>query len=803
MNHRTASIAVCLAIGISGHAQLVINEVCSRNSTVWQAPDGGHPDWVEVMNAGPEEVHLEDFFLSDSPSNPTKWRFPAAELEPGELLVVHSSGTGSNGFPFSIDGEGETIVLADGSGNIQQLLSVPPLQPDHSYGAGPTSGSGPYWFADPTPGSPNSTTPYLGYAPEPTFSRAPGFVEAGSFITATASTGIVRWSWNGREPSGASPVAGVPISIDSTMIFLARTYADQLLPSPVVSATYIRGQPGNFPVVSLAVDPDSMFHEEFGMYMPGPNADPEWPHYGANYWQDRSLPAHVEFYEVDGVRYLDQQVDVQIHGGRRSRTNAQRPLRLTARSKYGSDVMQHRFFPERPDVDKFHTLVLRNSGGDFCLSNFRDGLFHQLSLHNHLDIDELAFRPAVAYVNGSYWGIVEIRERIDEEHLHFNYGADMDSVLMMEEENISMQGDTVHFWNLREFVRTHDLDQPGNWAFVDSLLDVKSAKDYFALEMQAGNVDWPSNNLKYWKPSVTEGKWRYILYDLDATMVLYGWIPEDLNMFYWTFTHRAGFVHSELFRGLMTNREFKRTFLNRLADLMNTALSPARFQAEVDGITSVYAGEIERHFQRWGCWFPFYEDHAFNIIPHFAQYRDSYMRQHAMAEYGFPNAPLLEFDVFPPTAGDLLINTITPSLPFAGYYFNGNAIDVTAEPTEGYVFDHWGYSEDHTTSTELHWKRSFHSDGTVTAYFRSTTSELQVFPNPATDELSIGFESKTPSTARITVSDPAGRSLQALTLGTRSGVNKAVLDLSTVQRGVLFISIDVDGERSTTKVLKL
>ncbi len=802
MYPRSTSLAFSLALGSTINAQLIINEVCSRNSTVWEAPDGGHPDWIEVMNTGVEELQLDGFFLSDSPSNPTKWRFPSVELEPGDLLVFFSSGATAEGFPFSIDGEGETIVLADGSGNIVQVLPVPRLEPDHSYGAGST-GSGLYWFAEPTPGAPNTATAYSGYAPPPTFSLAPGFVPAGSVVTASSTDGTVRWTWNGREPTESSPSAEMPVGIDSTMMFLARTYIDQHLPSPVSSATYIRDDHGTLPVVTLAVDPDSMFHEEFGMYMPGPNADPEWPHYGANYWAERSLPAYVEFYEVDGTRYVQQKVDVQIHGGRRSRTNAQRPLRLTARSKYGSEVMRHRFFPERPEVDKFHTLILRNSGGDFCLSNFRDGLFHQLSLHNGLDIDELAFRPAAAYVNGSYWGIVEIRERIDEEHLHYNYGADLDSVLMMEEENISMQGDTVHFWNLREFVRTHDMDQPENWAHVDSLLDIKSAKDYFALEMQAGNVDWPSNNLKYWKPSVTEGKWRYILYDLDATMVLYGWIPEDLDMFYWTFTHRAGFVHSELFRGLMTNREFKRTFLNRLADLMNTALSPARFQAEIDNITNTYAGDIERHFERWDCWFQFYQDHAFSIIPHFARYRDSYMRQHAMAQYGFPNAPLLEFDVFPPAAGDVLVNTIAPELPFSGYYFNGNPIDITAQPSEGYVFDHWAYTEDDTTSTELHWKRSFHSDGKVTAYFRSGSSALQVFPNPAADELSLGFESDSPGTALVTVSDPAGRVLRTLTLGTRSGVNKVVLDLSTVQRGVLFISVAVNGERRTTKVLKL
>ena len=278
-----------------------------------------------------------------------------------------------------------------------------------------------------------------------------------------------------------------------------------------------------------------MFNEDLGLYMMGPNADPEYPHYGANFWSERSLPVRMEFFEPDGTRGIVQQVDVKIHGGRRSRNNPQRPLRLTAKGKYGKDVMHYPFFPERPDAQDFNTLILRNAGGDFCLANFRDALFHEISLHNDLDIDELAFRPAACYINGEYWGLIEIRERIDVEHLHYNYGADLDSVLFMEEENWSVQGDTIHFWNLMQFIYTQDLNDPANWAHVDSLLDIHSCKDYFALEMQAGNVDWPSNNLKYWKPSVTQGKWRYVMYDLDATMQLYGWIPEDLDMFYWVF----------------------------------------------------------------------------------------------------------------------------------------------------------------------------------------------------------------------------------------------------------------------------
>lgn len=157
-------------------------------------------------------------------------------------------------------------------------------------------------------------------------------------------------------------------------------------------------------------------------------------------------------------------------------------------------------FPELPGVSDYKRLILRNAGGDFCLANFRDGLFHQIAQHNGLDIDALGFRPAECYINGRYWGLVEIRERIDADHLHYNYGADRGDLLLMEEENWSIQGDTAYSRALREFIRTEDMSDDANWQHVESQLDLHSLTDYFATEMIAGNVDWPSNNVKFWKP---------------------------------------------------------------------------------------------------------------------------------------------------------------------------------------------------------------------------------------------------------------------------------------------------------------
>lgn len=795
----TAALAGVLAFSPTGAtAQLRINEVCSSNQGVLLAPGGGTPDWIELVNTGSVVVDLQDYFLSDQENQPQLWQLPALQVPAGGHVVL-LQGDEPGRFPFGISREGERLMLSDAALLPVHVLHVGPLQPNHS--AGLHDGQL-RLFAEPTPGLPNTTTAYLGYAPAPVLSPAPGFHPGGAQVVLSASLGEVRWTSDGKDPDESAPLANGPVPIGTSTMLLARTYAPGWLPSATTSGSYITEVPHGMAVVSIAVHPDSMFHDSLGLYMMGPDASPDWPHYGANFWAERELQARFELYEPGGARGITQDAGLRIHGGRRSRTNPQRPLRLTARGALGPKTFHYPMYPERAGVHDYKRLILRNSGGDFCLSNFRDGLFHQIAMHHGLDIDALGFRPAECYINGRYWGLVEIRERIDADHLHHNYGANKDSLLLMEEENWSIQGDTAYSRALREFIRTADMNDDDNWRHVEEQLDLHSLMDYFATEMIAGNVDWPSNNVKYWKPAVSTGRWRYLMYDLDATMVLYGWIPEDIDMMHWTFTHRAGTFHTELLRGLMGRHEFRRLFLNRKADLMNTVFSPDRFQAEADRITNSFAPVIEDHFERWGCWYGSYLDHAFGIIPHFIQYRDAYIRQHVIDWYGFQNAALLRFEAFPPAAGTVRVNTIIPELPFEGWYWNGNDIDVTAEAAEGFTFSHWSYDAEESRHTDAHLRRSFPSDGRLVAHFRRSDGAITVLPNPAEAMVALGFDALDEGVATITLTDAAGRAVLARNTPVQPGYNRADLDATALPAGVYIIVVETGGQRQMARLVK-
>lgn len=801
---RTLALLIGALTAVSASAQLIINEVCSKNNAAFADPDDDFPDWVEVYNTGTATIDLSDYFLTDSIFEPQRWRLPAMQLPAGGTKVFFS-GDPDDGpiyFPFGLSRGGESLFLFDANAQQVNSLVVPELQADHSYG--PDLDGALRYFGTPTPGAANTTQAFLGYAPTPQFSRAAGFHAAGSQVAITATNSAeIHVTWDGREPDATCTLYTGPLWLNSTQTVKAITLLGDHLPSAVQANTYLIDEHTQLPVISISTHNDSLFDEVVGIYMPGPNADPEYPHYGANFWEDHTIPVHVEFFEQDRTRRISQTVDLEIHGGRVSRNMPQRPFRLTARQKYGSDVMEHAFFPEKPWLQQFTTLVLRNSGADFGLGQIRDNVWHQTALHNGLDIDALGVRPAAVFINGQYWGLMEIRERIDKHYLHYNHGADRDDVLMMEEENISMQGDTIHFHDLKEYIHTHDMNDPMHFAHVDSLLDMASFKDYCALEMYAGNVDWPSNNLKYWKPSITEGKWRYLLYDLDATMNIYGWIPIDLDSFYWVLVHRAGFVHAEIFRSLMENMEFRRTFLNRLADLMNTSFSAERFTAEIDAYNARVADEIPRHYQRWGRSVGDWEEHARTIVPHFAQVRADLVRGDVVETYAFPNTASLTVDVFPPEAGTVKLNTLSPQLPFEGVYFNGNAIDLAVQPAPGFVLDHWAYSEEpdyRATTTAI--QRSFPKTGAVTAYFRRSGEDMLVFPNPFDGSVSVGLVSGSAGTAKVTVSDATGRLVHVSSWNITPGMNAIQLDLTHLRAGAYQLSTEADGQVRTTRLLR-
>ena len=106
-------------------ARLVINEVLASNDVAFEI-EGSHPDFIELFNDGPDPIDLNDMSLTDDPTRPRRYVFPAGTtIGAGEYLVVYADD--ANGIAglftgFSLRAEGEAVYLYDSSANGGGLL---------------------------------------------------------------------------------------------------------------------------------------------------------------------------------------------------------------------------------------------------------------------------------------------------------------------------------------------------------------------------------------------------------------------------------------------------------------------------------------------------------------------------------------------------------------------------------------------------------------------------------------------------------------------------------------------------------
>ena len=114
----------------------------------------------------------------------------------------------------------------------------------------------------------------------------------------------------------------------------------------------------------------------------GPNASGDFPHFGANFWEDWERPIHIGLLETNDT-YFSSPAGVKIFGGW-SRGNPQKSLALYARSIYGASEFNYSLFPNL-DIQTYESFVLRNSGNDWDFSMFRDA--YMTGLVDELDVD--------------------------------------------------------------------------------------------------------------------------------------------------------------------------------------------------------------------------------------------------------------------------------------------------------------------------------------------------------------------------------------------------------------------------------
>jgi len=591
--------------------------------------------------------------------------------------------------------------------------------PDVSFGRQPDGNASWFYFGEPSPAGPNNTggIPGKAIAVVPQFSLPGGFYQGSQTVelSAVSPGAVIRYTLDGSIPGPGSTLYSAPLNVSSTTVIRARSFETGYLPSPVMVQTYFIDQDFTLPVISIATEPANLWDDEIGIYVEGTNGIPgngsDTP---KNWNRDWERPINLEFYESDGNPGFNMQAGVKIFGGF-TRKKPQKSLAIYARDRYGSDTVDYQLFADK-SIDEFKTFLLRSSGNG-QKTMFRDAMMH--TLVKHLDIDLQAYRPAIVFLNGDYWGIHNIREKLNEHYLDSNHDVDPNNVDLLEKYGKVHAGDADHYEALLDFVETNDMTLPQNYEYIRTQMEVDEYLTYQIAELYYANTDWPDNNIKFWRPKTATGRWRWLLYDTDfgfqMAKIDRDKIPVETD------DEEA----TILLRNLLENPDFQNDFIQRFASHINITFQPDRVISIIDELRANIAAEMPGHIDKWDepSSMDKWEEEIEEELREFARQRPAHVRQHILDRFGLSGTVNLTLN-FESEQGKILVSAVeAPATNFTGIYFKDVPLQLKAVPKPGYRFANWqgaGGAVDPTADTI--WI-TLTADTTITALFEEVIIE--------------------------------------------------------------------------------
>ncbi len=522
------------------------------------------------------------------------------------------------------------------------------------------------------------------------FSLKGGFYDEALRLELKSPGSKIYYTTDGSNPNKDSPIYTKPIKIEETTVIRAIARKSKTK-SKVFGHTYFINEPyTNFPVISIGVTPSILFDPENGLYVKGPNAqDSTWKLDGANFWSRKEILVNTELFEADGENEFNSVTGLRLFGGM-SRLFPQKSMTIVARDRYGKKRIKHRVFGKE-GLKKYKFLVLRNSGSDWGKSHFRDALM--TGLLEDWDMEKQDYRPSHLYLNGKYWGIYNIREKVNR---YFIAGhdddVDKDSIDLIEHRMTLKRGSTRHYRKMIQFLEKNSMANPANYAYIQSQMDVDNFMQYQIAQIFFNNQD-AGGNIKFWRPQEEGGKWRWIMYDTDWGFGLHSTKGYKFNSLdFHTKDDGPSWPNPPwstlILRKLLENPEFKQKFVSRFADHLNSTFASDHVENEINTLYDQLVPEMDRHLERWNLSEKFWTKHV-NIMRTFAKERPDYIRMHLMER--FETGDLVSLEAAATAGGELLINDEikVESQLFKGLYFEKIPVQIKAIPKFGYRFVGW------------------------------------------------------------------------------------------------------------------
>ena len=442
---------------------------------------------------------------------------------------------------------------------------------------------------------------------------------------------------------------------------------------PVVTNSYFIGKTASYytdlRVISLVTEADYLFHPDTGVYMVGSKYydwknsddyvayDPSDVQNPTNYNSDgkeSEFPVTIQVFE-NGSSVFTSDVGARISGNW-SRSSAQKSIRLYARKELsGETKMKYAFIDgltnsKGNELKKYDKVTLRNGGNDSQL-HFRDAFIQDLA--KDLAVDIMASEPYILFINGEFWGFYMLREKPEDYYIQSHYGIDEKNVTVIKNGSLD-SGEWENLEEYRDFCRwasSTDMTWEPNYQKFCEQMDVQSFMDYMAIETYVNNSDWATgymNNWMVWRSEVkdaslkkADGKWRFILYDMDISAGIWG---NDVNSVYYDSLGTIGSEWSDfnlpaMLKNLCKNEKFKEAFYQNYLSVIDNVFAYDKVEAKLNEYTSL-CGEATKATQyRFGDGWAAdgYDNNAKSLL-RFFKVRPEYAKKYLDIYCGFREA---------------------------------------------------------------------------------------------------------------------------------------------------------------------
>ena len=740
-----------LIFSLYSNAQVLVNEYSAANYDDHLDNQGYYEDWFELYNPSATDINLEGYYLSDKENNLVKWAIPAGvTIQANDYLLIYCSGKNGiysgdvhTNFKLHQTKGNEWIILTNPDGaTVEDSIFVKPCLTNSSRGR--ISDANVTWgvFTNPTPNAANINS-FTGYAPTPQFSITSGIYPNAINVDITGDPNTtIYYTTDGSVPDDGDLLYTGPIAVNNTTVLKTIAYSadPNILPSFINFGTYFINISHNLKILSVSGRESNNL------------ANPELYELIAGGVQIEPIGT-FELYNPDGTLIDKARGEFNEHGND-SWAYQQRGFDYITRDQFGYNYAIKGELFNGKDRDRFQKLIIKCGANDnypFSYgssgAHIRDPYVQSLSQVADLRMDERSYEPCVMYLNGQYWGVYELREKVDD--LDFtDYYYDQDSIEMLKTwggtwadalYDGQTQASVQASWdNVRNYITSNDMSVQANYDYAKSVYNTGSLIDYYILNTYTVNADWLNWNTAWWHGLLEDGdkkKWRYILWDMDNTFdhgANYTGIdntdfdadPCDAE----SLGNIGGQGHIPIWNALLQNEEFFDDFINRWADLSNTYFSCEFMINHLDSLINNIEPEMQAQIDRWGGTYAEWESNV------------QYMRDFMNNRCAILNAAVVDcYDVEGPYnitvviegVGEVELNDISineANSPWNGTYFGGVDIDFSVI-SGNYSFyeitssDNYNYNPNDTDFTV-----DMLGDLTITFYFN--TNDVMYLVNP-------------------------------------------------------------------------